>query len=246
MNGYGICATGEKMLLDFELGASENQAVAESLLVRLIARGFTPATRRLFAVTDGSKALKNAIQKHFADVVIQRCLVHKERNLRGYLSRKHHGELAHLFKRLRQAQGAEAGEEALKAIKAFLATKNKQAQECLEEAGDELIALHRLGVPATLHTSLLSTNCIENPMRNTRAKTRRVTRWRGETTQPSRWLAYALLEAEKGFRRIRGHGDLKALREALDRRSTTQEAKTETVAGPITPEERVDGMNGKT
>jgi putative transposase len=87
----------------------------------------------------------------------------------------------------------------------------------LLEAGDELIALHILGVPSTLHRSLLSTNLIENSFRTTRRKLGRVTRFRAETDQASRWLAYALLEVEKGFHRISGWCDLPALAAALER-----------------------------
>jgi hypothetical protein len=69
--------------------------------------------------------------------------------------------------------------------------------------------VHQLGVPATLNTTLLNTNFIENPFRNVRAKTRRVIRWRGETKMASKWLAYALLEAERGLRRISHCADMK-------------------------------------
>jgi len=56
-------------------------------------------------------------------------------------------------------------------------------------------------VPNTLHRSLLSTNAIENSFRNTRNKLGRVTRFRAETDQATRWLSFALLEVEKGFHR---------------------------------------------
>jgi transposase-like protein len=75
----------------------------------LIERGFTPS-RRLLAVLDGSAALKKAVRKFFPDAEIQRCLVHKERNIRARLSKRDWGELARHFKRLRQVQGAEAAE----------------------------------------------------------------------------------------------------------------------------------------
>ena len=66
-----------------------------------------------------------------------------------------------------------------------------------------------------MHVSLLSTNCIENPFRNVRAKIGRVKRWRAETDQAERWLAYGLLTAERGFRRIRGHKDIYLLLEKM-------------------------------
>lgn len=242
----GIRATGEKVLLDFEIGATEDYEIAATLVHRITARGFVPAAKALLAVLDGGKGITRAVQKHFKCVVIQRCLVHKERNLRSYLSRKHHAELARLFKQLRRAQGGEAADEALAEIRAFVASKNKQAVDSLDEAGDQLTALQKLEVPSTLHISLLSTNCIENPLRNTRAKTRRVTRWRGKTDQPSRWLAYAFQEAEKGFRRIQGYQDLRALRDALDKHGDACEKAEPTdnaaqePARPITTGRRVD------
>jgi serine/threonine protein kinase len=89
------------------------------------------------------------------------------------------------------------------------------AYESLLEAGGDLIALQTLGAPSTLNASFLSTNLIENPYRNVRKKLGRVTRFRPETDQASRWLATGLLEAEKGFRRIRGHADLRTLHDLL-------------------------------
>jgi transposase-like protein len=216
--GLGIAVDGTKHLLDFELGATENAEVAKALLERLTQRGFQPAKDcRLLCVEDGSKALRSALQSYWPDAVIQRCLVHKERNLRGYLSRRNWGELARLMKRLRQVEGAEAGREALADLERFLAGKNAAALESLREAGESLIALHTLNVPATLHVNLLSTNAIENPFLNVRRKINRVTRWRAETDQANRWLAYGLLEAERGFRRISGHAQLPKLQEALRR-----------------------------
>jgi len=46
----------------------------------------TLAKRYLLAVLDGSKALEKALREVFPKTLIQRCLVHKERNLKGYLS----------------------------------------------------------------------------------------------------------------------------------------------------------------
>jgi transposase-like protein len=219
----GITAEGEKHILDFELGSSENVEVCRDLVCRLVSRGFE-APDGLLAVLDGSDPLKKAVRTSFPGAVIQRCLVHKERNLRGRLSKRHWGELARLFKRLREVEGEAAGGEAYGEIERFLADKNAAALESLHEAGEDLLALHRLNVPATLHVSLLSTNLIENSFRNTRRKLGRVTHFRAETDQASRWLAAALLEAEKGFRRLTGYKDLPRLAEALSRRQADRMA----------------------
>jgi transposase-like protein len=214
----GIALDGTKHLLDFELGATENAEVAKALLERLTKRGFHPSEGcRLLCVEDGSKALRSAVQSYWPDAEIQRCLVHKERNLRGYLSKRHWGELARLMSRLRKVEGENAGREALADLEQFLTTKNAAALESLREAGESLITLHKLNVPATLHVNLLSTNAIENPFLNVRRKIGRVTRWRVETDQASRWMAYGLMEAERGFRRISGYAELPKLQAALRR-----------------------------
>lgn len=213
----GITTDGKKHVLDFDLGSTENTEVCRGLMRRLQQRGFH-CDRRLLAVLDGSEALRTAVKEFFPDAVIQRCLVHKERNIRAKLSKRHWGELAGLFKRLREVQGKKAAEEVVAELEAFLTPINAEALKSLYEAGDDLIALHRLEIPNTLHLSLLSTNLIENSFRNTRRKIGRVTRFRAETDQASRWLAYALTEVEKGFRRIRGHKDLPALVAALERK----------------------------
>jgi len=227
----GITTDGYKHVLDFDLGSTENAEVCRELLRRLLARGFH-CDRRLLAVLDGSDALRSVVREFFPDSVIQRCLVHKESNLRGKLSKRHWGELARLFKRLRSVQGQQAAEEVVRELKAFLKPLNAEALRSLEEAGDDLIALHCLNVPNTLHRNLLSTNAIENSFRNTRGKLGRVTRFRAETDQATRWLAFALTEVEKGFRRISGHRDLPSLVTALERPSP---AASPRASSPLRP-----------
>ena len=214
----GVAEDGTKHMLDFEVGASENAAVVTALCVRLAERGFAPKRGcRLLCVFDGAKALRKGAKKVWGDPVFQRCLVHKERNLRRYLSKRHWGELAQRMRRIRKAQGAKAAREALAELRAFVAGKNAEALASLEEAGEEVIALHLLEVPNTLHKNLLSTNIIENSIRNMRGKLGRVTRWREETEQPRRWLAMALIETGKGFRKLAGCRDLPWLAQALAR-----------------------------
>jgi len=211
----GITLGGEKHILDFQIGSSENTEVCTDLLTRIEEHGFKPQ-RRLLVVTDGSKALRKGVRKKWPDAIVQRCLIHKERNIRGYLSRRHHAELKRLFTRLRKAEGIEAAEECVRELRKFLKGKNAQALVSLEEASDELLAVHRLNAPSTLNTTLLNTNCIENPFRNVRAKLRRVSRWRAETQMASKWLAYSLLEAERGFRRVNKYEDLPKLANILE------------------------------
>lgn len=212
----GIDNEGNKHVLDFALGSSESLEISRDLMRRIVGRGFA-CSHRLYVVLDGSDALRGAVKEFFSDCVVQRCLVHKERNIKGKLSKRHWGELSRQFTRLRSVQGIAAAEEVFGELKSFLEPINAEAFKSLQEAGEDLLALQRLNVPNTLHRSLLSTNAIENSFLNTRRKIDRVTRFRAETDQASRWLSYALLEAEKGFRKIAGHQSIPALIATLSR-----------------------------
>ena len=215
----GITEDGRKIVLDFQPGASENTEVCTELLRRITDRGFRPSRDRLLAVLDGAPALYAAVLACFTRPVVQRCLVHKERNVLAKLAWKWHGEARRLFKALRVTQGLDDARAAFKRLRTFLAAHSAQAVASLDEAGEEqLLAVHALELPNSLHVSLLSTNCIENPFRNVRAKLRRVCRWRSNSAMAERWMADALLQAEAGFHRIKGYQELAKLAAALDRR----------------------------
>ena len=214
----GVTADGKKVVLDFEIGASENATVTSALVSRLVERGFKPGGNRpLLAILDGSSPLRQAVIKHFPTARNQRCLVHKARNLKRYLSKRHWHELDAYFSRLRKVQGAEAALEVVNELDAFLKSKNAAAHKSLHEAGLDLIRVHLLETPATLHVSFLSTNNIENVIKNTRRATGRVNRWRSETDQAARWLAFGMLDAEKGFKRLSHRNDLPVLINHLEK-----------------------------
>ena len=212
----GIDTQGNKHILGYQKGSSENTEVTKDLLSSLRERHLhIPSNRRLLVLLDGSKALKKAVLLHYPDAIIQRCLVHKERNLRGYLSRKDYTELARLFKRLRRCEGLDAATEAYADLKKFILGKNAQAQASLAEAEGEMIAIFALNLPNTLHVSLLSTNIIENSFRNLRGHLGRVCNWKRAESHTDLWLTSGFTIVEKGFRKIKGHKDIGKLEEAL-------------------------------
>ena len=212
----GIKSNGEKMVLDFEIGSSESFEITSNLLLRIKERGFVvPQDRKLLAILDGSAALSKSVLRYFPGTLIQRCLVHKERNLKRYLAKKDWSNMLNLTDRLRKSQGAEAGLLAYNELDSFLAKKNLAARNSLHEAGLNLLTLHFLEAPATLNRNLLSTNLIENVMLNLRTTTKHVCRWRSNTDQAYCWLSTGLLEAEKGFNRLSGYRSLPVLVENL-------------------------------
>jgi len=77
---------------------------------------------------------------------------------------------------------------------------------------DEILSVHRLGIPSTLNVSFLSTNTIENLIRKWRAHTNNIKRWNVKGDMVERWTASGLLWAESGFRRIRHYEELPKLK----------------------------------
>lgn len=224
---------GNKHLLDFEEGSSESAEVVKGLFARLHARGLQAGTaRRLLVVRDGSEAIANAVRHFWPDAVQQECLVHVERGLCGKLSWKHRKEVVERMNRLRGVQGAEAGEEAFDDLLGFVRGRNLAAAEGLESRRDGILSFHRLDVPATLNVTFLSTNHIENVMRNTRGMIGKVSRWDPKTDQLTRWMGVALLRAQEGFRRVRGHRQLGELAGALARAGSAASSLRSSLAPP--------------
>jgi transposase-like protein len=231
-----IDVEGHKHLLDFEEGSSESAEVVKGLLARIVARGFkAPAERKLLVVRDGSEAIAKAVREFWPDALQQECLVHVERGVCGKLSHKHKGEFVGKMNRLRAVQGAEAGEEAYAEMLKFVGGKNLAAAEALEARKEGILAFHRLDVPATLNVTFLSTNHIENVMGNARGTLGRVCRWRDETDQVARWMGVALLRAQAGFRRVRGHRELGELATALGRARCAASSLRSSSAPPARP-----------
>ena len=82
------------------------------------------------------------------------------------------------------------------------------------EGLDEILTITRLKLPTPLRRSLACTNAIENMMGTVRSVCRNVKRWRN-AAMALRWTAAGMLEATKGFRRLRAHKHLPVLRAAL-------------------------------
>jgi hypothetical protein len=86
------------------------------------------------------------------------------------------------------------------------------------EGIDETLTLARLALPRELRRSLACANIIENVMGAVRRVCRNVKHW-SSPSMAMRWTAAAMMEAKKGFRRLKAHKQLPALRAALDRQS---------------------------
>jgi transposase-like protein len=214
MVALGVDEEGQKHVLGLWHGATENSTVVRALLADLRERGLDTESA-LLVVLDGAKALHKAVKEVFGErALIQRCRVHKLRNVLEHLPKEKQQQAAW---RLRGAWAKATPQEALKELRAlvkWLDTISPGAARSLEEGLEETLTLHRLGLKELLRRSLSSTNLIESCFARTEAWTRRVKRWRNGK-MVMRWGAAALLVAETGFRRIRGHAHLCELKAAL-------------------------------
>ena len=211
----GLTVDGRKHILGVREGATENAAVVTDLLASLEDRGLSTTSRVLF-VLDGSKALRRAVLKTYGKrALIQRCLLHKERNILDYLPKTMHAEVR---RRLRAALGlkdAERAKESLVGVQNWLRSISDSAADSLKEGLEECLTVHRLGVTGPLRKTLQTTNPIESAFDFVRTLTNRVKRWTG-SSMILRWVGTGLTKAEQQFRRVKGHAGLPALVAGLE------------------------------
>jgi len=210
----GIDGEGNKHPLGLIEGATENAAVVQALLDNLIERGLDPMVCRLFIV-DGAKALTKAIRGTFGrHTPIQRCQVHKARNVIERLPKPLHSSVRKALRQAWELEDADKAERLLRNLARRIEPEARSAAASILEGLDEILTVNRLGLPAKLKRSLACTNAIENMMGTIRRVCRNVKRWRN-ATMALRWTAAGMLEAAKGFRRLKAHKQLPALRAAL-------------------------------
>jgi transposase-like protein len=212
----GVDGRGKKHILGLAEGATENAVVCKELLTNLVERGLT-AEGGLLVVMDGSKALRKAVKDVFGKrVLIQRCRVHKKRNVLEHLPEKKQEEVARKLDAAWREKDYHRARWKLEKLAGELEREHPGAAKSLREGLEETLTVNRLCLPEVLERSLRSTNVIESVFDAVGSLTRRVKRWRnGEQVQ--RWVGVGLLKAESRLRRLQGYRELSLLRMALRR-----------------------------
>ena len=211
----GITEDGTKRILGLRQGATENAAVCTELLEDLRERGLD-TTQPTLLVLDGSKALNAAARRLWGqNAVIQRCQIHKKRNVKAHVPEKHLPELDRRLGAAYQENDYDAAKQSLEGTVKWLSRINPDAAASLREGLQETLTVVRLGVSAALRRTLATTNPIESALSVTRRVTARVTRWR-DGDMRKRWCAAGLLRAESKFRRLKGCRAMPTLLKALE------------------------------
>lgn len=210
----GIDKEGRKHVLGLWEGATENASVVKGLLEDLVARGLE-TQGKLLVVIDGGKALRKAVQQVLGEnAVVQRCRVHKQRNVVDHLPEEKQGQAIWRLRAAWDKADPKVAEQELRKVVRWLEGISPMAARSLQEGLEETLTLQKLGVNRRLAHCLSSTNMIESCFARADSLLRRVKRWH-DGKMVLRWAAATLKATEKGFRRIHAFEHLAGLQEAL-------------------------------
>jgi transposase-like protein len=212
----GVDSQGQKHVLALREGTTENATVCKGLLADLRDRGLDLERAVLFVI-DGGTGLRKALRETCGPTaVVQRCQVHKRRNVLAHLPEAMRPRVCRALAEAYELADVALAKRRLLQLAAGLDHTHPGAAASLRQGQDETLTLQRLGVTGALYRTLRSTNGIENLNGLVGHFVRHVRRWR-DGRMLVRWIAAGLRESTRSFRRLRGHRDLAALSRALDR-----------------------------
>lgn len=164
---YGITLFGQRVLLDFRQATGESQTAWEALLNSLYQRGLVGQHLKLI-VMDGAAGLRAAAELIYPEAQIQRCWVHKLRNVANVCPKKHHA----CVRDARQIYLAANRTRALAAFQRWRQTwrtRCPKAVACLEQDLEELLSF--FDCPVEHRIKVRTTNAIERSFREVRRRT---------------------------------------------------------------------------
>lgn len=214
----GFDSQGKKHVLGIREGSTEKTAVVKALLSELIDRGLNAERMRLWVI-DGAKALRRAITDVFgASALVQRCQVHKRRNVLDHLPDQMHASVGRAMADAWAGNDAALARRQLERLASSLVKAHPGAATSLREELDETLTVIDLGLDGALYRTFATTNPIENLNGSIAQFTANVKRWR-DGLMALRWIGAALTDASGRFRAARGYRDIKRLLSALTQRA---------------------------
>jgi len=176
---------------------------------------------------DGTKTPLGIWAGSTENTVVQRCQVHKARNVRDHLPESRRAYVAKQMRDAYDSATAATAKKKLMQLASWLDANGEDgAAASLREGLDETLTVLRLNLPAALRRTFATTNPIENMNGSLRRIARNVKRWKDEA-MIRRWVALGIAEAQKGFRRVKGYVHMPSLVTALrpDASSVASEKK---------------------
>ncbi|HKT02019.1 MAG TPA: transposase, partial [Rugosimonospora sp.] len=211
-------------------GSTENATVVKALLADLVARGLD-ASEGLLVIIDGAKALSSAVRAVFGtQAAVQRCTVHKRRNVADHLPEAERGWVDTKLGRIFANPDAAAGLRDAKAFATALSRKHAGAAASLREGLEDMFTVTRLGITGRLAKTLTTSNPIESMISIARTTNRNVTHWQ-DGQMVLRWTAAGMLNAQRSFRRVKGYKQMPQLVAALRRHAHPDTARRPETVG---------------
>jgi len=152
----GVRRDGQKVLLGLKNMGGESTAAWQTFLEDMTRRGLKAPQ---FIIVDGAPGCEAALAALWPDIPLQRCTVHKHRNLLAHAPKRLHDELSEDYRDMIYAETADEVEKRRKAFLRKWRLKCKAVADSLEEAGDRLFTFTRL--PKNQWKSARTTNAIE-------------------------------------------------------------------------------------
>ena len=152
----GVRKDGQKVLLAVKNMGGESEAAWRALLDDLVKRGLKMPE---LVIADGAPGLEKALAALWPDVLVQRCTVHKHRNLLAHAPERLHEEMSADYKDMIYADTKQEVEAKRKAFIRKWRLKCPAVAASLEEAGDKLFTFTRF--PKSQWKSIRTSNAIE-------------------------------------------------------------------------------------
>jgi len=170
--GWGILASGEKIMLHLSLGNKENYETWKEFFRDMLSRGLRVP---MLIISDGGPGLKKAIEDCFPESMRQRCIAHKLRNIANKLSEEGQRKLMPLIKDVYyQTDYAIATMIAIKLIDDY-SSEYPSAIKCFQEDLDS--CLNFMKFPVGHHRFIRTTNLLERTFEEQKRRTKTIPRF---------------------------------------------------------------------
>lgn len=166
---YGITVFGKKEMVDFKQAQGESKDAWESLLNNLYLRGLEGKSLKLITM-DGSAGLKAACELVYPHARIQRCWVHKLRNISNYCKKKYEQDCLKDAKKIYLAENKPQARRRFGAWKKAWQKHCPEAVHCLQKDLEDMLPF--LDCPKKHRIKVRTTNAIERSFREVRRRTR--------------------------------------------------------------------------
>jgi len=194
---YGIRWDGTKVLLHVEVGDKESTVCWEAFFEDMKRRGLPDP---VLVVIDGNAGVKKAVRRKFPSALVQRCQVHKMRNIVNKLPQSVRPALKKLIYRAFCARTHKKGLEEARAIIAQYRDAFPAAMKCLEQDVEECLTV--LKFPSVHRMRIRTTNLLERLLGEGRRRTKVIPRFTSEASGMALLFA-VLVDASEGWRGVR-------------------------------------------